>query len=165
MHELNTALAAKLALVLGEAAVYDPADNCPQGHSNLDPECGGFERKAGELCIFCVFKAPGWNSGNLKQGYTAHLNDAAWHPEWRIERGEPKDFTEPAILIPAVKAWAALDVERRGFSIDFSMGSTDVCVFDENGQYWSTAIDPMLALAQALLGAFGDGDAYAREPL
>ena len=168
---LNAALAALIAPLFGDEEAYHPSDICPQGHDNLDPECGGFEHNLGSLCLACVaeeksrrVRATGTLTLNTRQEIHSavwkevheHGNDPAWHPEWRIPRGEPKDFTDAAVLIPIIKAWVALDGDSHGWSLDVSHSSTDACVWGGQApnwqQCWRAHFDPMVALAGALRG-------------
>ena len=93
---------------------YDPADECPQGHSNWDFEMLHiWEAEIGAPCVFC---GDNWMEEPM-QDVTRDVDDVekAWdtlmadpmaHPEWRIGKGEPKNFALLQNLFPALEAFA-----------------------------------------------------------
>lgn len=92
----NRAIAETLSAAgLSAGLVWEPAYACPNGHDNhadgcLDV-CENFEQGIGHLCVYC--QAP-------------------------IGRGGSRDFTDPAVLFPALRAWCQLDRDHRGWSVD-----------------------------------------------
>lgn len=102
-HRLSTALEA----ALGAAAVWAAARTCPQGHENWpnlamlgDGIANLPEAEVGELCVECA-------STVSFEAYDPHRDDPAWHPEWRIGRGAPVDWDDPAILWPRWEGWVS----------------------------------------------------------
>jgi len=106
---LNAAFARHVARVLGPAAAYQPAKRCPQGHPNVDEDCGGPVVAIGDLCPVCL-GMDWWPESQLPledrlQELGDHADDPDWHPEWRIPPGEPQDFCGSLDLtIPALHA-------------------------------------------------------------
>ena len=120
-QQLNIAIAEALdARGLGRYA-WDPAKTCPQGHPNIDPECGECGAQIGEECWECgtiwieqryVASCPTAadlcscadtdHYGEASEEWDTMMTDPTVHPEWRIGR-VPKDFTKPEVLLPAVE--------------------------------------------------------------
>jgi hypothetical protein len=100
--ELNAALAHRLAPLVGEAAVHDPAPECPNGHS-LASYQPLFDREIGAVCQECaIIHAQATGISNYFQA----LEWARAHPErmeWEIGQ-TPKDFTNPSVLLAIMKA-------------------------------------------------------------
>jgi hypothetical protein len=101
---LNAAFARHVAAKLGPQAAYEPATICAAGHRNA------VNRPIGSLCAACeeawLTKAAQSEAGEGLLSILVKRNDPAWHPEWRIGPGEPKDFC--GSLDRTVQALAAL---------------------------------------------------------
>lgn len=61
-----------------------PAETCPEGHPT------DFGDEIGSLCAL-HYPDPGVDKA-LREEWLTHQTDPSWHPEWRIQRGEPKDY-------------------------------------------------------------------------
>ncbi len=87
---------------LGQWA-WGVALTCPQGHSNIEPECGGPNQGIGEVCWECANEdTDGWV--NIVEELQ---DDPNWRPEWRIGR-VPRDFTQPQVLWPVLEIYMGL---------------------------------------------------------
>ena len=95
-------LSEMLCPVLGEALVYEPARFCPYGHENWDEECVGIESQIHEVCVTCAINA----NEDLRID-DPRWDDPAWHPEWRIARGEPVDWDDAGIFWRLWDRWLA----------------------------------------------------------
>lgn len=85
---------AKALTAAGIRDVWDPTEQCPQGHRNHIRERGRLV-PIGGLCPRCVTEEYWLQSQELQDQY---LENPAWHPEWRIGR-HPK---------PLVRSWEVL---------------------------------------------------------
>ena len=110
-------LSAALEASLDEATVYSPAEMCPQGHSNRDPECGGFLEAVGAPCPDCRSQHVHWPAmQGLSEAARQGAQDRWWKrrerwnatapSQYRIGRGTPVDWDDPAILWPRWERWA-----------------------------------------------------------
>ena len=132
-HTLNERIAR-----LGEEAglafdlLWQAAEACPQGHTNREPECGELDLHIGDICFDCRDEANvSWKE------HQEHWDDPTWHPEWRIGKA-PRDFTDPAVLLPLMEAyWGNWDVDIKWewyLSADGWM--TYVNVYKQNWKVW-----------------------------
>lgn len=116
---LNARMAAALAPVLGEEAVYELGP-CPQGH-------GRTGQVSGDWCHECVHSAAecaeeDWDGqdGWCEQMRLLMEADLSIHPEWRYRR-TPKDFADPAVgwgglerYLKATSSYLTLDHNTEG---------------------------------------------------
>ena len=93
---------------------YEPADECPQGHSNWDFEMLHiWEAEIGAPCVFC---ADVWmeepmqdvtrDVDDVEREWDTMMADPTAHLEWRMGKGEPKNFVLLQNLFPALEAFA-----------------------------------------------------------
>lgn len=114
---------------LPKELLWEPAETCPQGHSNRDIECGDIELTIGDLCRECWTEE--WRNPRLEMCETDAeidavvdeemaayplFNDPAFYPEWRIGR-VAKDLTDLTSLLAVVEAWRQ-QKPLRSWSID-----------------------------------------------
>ncbi len=113
-------LSAALEASLDEATVYSPAEMCPQGHSNRDPECGGFLEAVGAPCPDCRSQHVHWPAmQGLSEAARQGAQDRWWKrrerwnatapSQYRIGRGTPVNWDDPAILWPRWERWEAAE--------------------------------------------------------
>lgn len=111
----DTVISAWLAAHGHPEWAWEPAEKCPQGHDNDDPECGGALHDIGEICYEC------WHAWAQKGDYGAandarieYYYDRTWHPEWRIQ-AVPKDFSLPTPLLAAVRTFVRTRTQDGSF--------------------------------------------------
>jgi hypothetical protein len=101
-NDPNAALARRLAPLVGEAAVYDPAPECPSGHS-LTSYQPPFDWEIGAVCQECALIQV--QAAGIPDYYRA-LEWARAHTdraEWEIGK-TPRAFTNPSVLLAVVRA-------------------------------------------------------------
>lgn len=95
--------ARRLAEILGDDAFFPAECRQAQWHKHKDPFTGQYETKVGGLCPTCLLlwlqDVPNHAGGykmllEREREAKEHADDSAWHPEWRIGKGEPKPLDE-----------------------------------------------------------------------
>ena len=78
---------------------FEPSRKCPQGHYQADEEdmYGDTRTPIGGLCPECIgygYTDTVWANDLCYEELRGEnkIKDKSWHPEWRIGRGEPKNF-------------------------------------------------------------------------
>lgn len=100
-------LSRRVAILEDSDAAWYPKDVCPQGHDNECPD-GAFGSAVGQPCRRCVNEyslrtgdhGPTMSGPALGRAYDRwERRLLAAHPEWHVQRGDPKEFAENAQLV------------------------------------------------------------------